>query len=341
MMKRLLIFTQTIYFFIFFAGDSDRNRKELKKVLKKHKQHRLSIFVLTWILISLIALVIIVPFVYQKFTTNPTTFNVTAITEQIAVNTTDVPMSSWPVNNIELHTDCQSDNAFSVQNFTGAIKLQHNVNVIFTRIAQGPLKVSLYIEPNDETDEQTANKNREQPYVGDLFSEDEEYVKSLADCAYFYVNDIAERASSGQSVVLPVTGEISVGNEVRFLTESENPVLREGEISILDRSFLIGEIYSVGPFNLKTGDSFKILQNKPVPNQGFVLANEDPALKLVFSAEGVKGVIKRYQSENYEIENSYWTKLFNDEVLSFSWVFIIILFNIIRVYLRYLVNENG
>lgn len=311
---------RTTGFFIFFAGDSDRSKKELNKALDYNSSHTLFIYSLIFLFFGLLVVVLLGPFVYQNLSKKSTTFNVSAITEEVKVTTWDVPMSGWPVTGIVLSRSCQDKSSAP---FTGVINLNPSVEITFTRIAHGELTVTMY---------SNANKS-----VGDLFDEEDEYIASLSNCAFFKILVTEDSVASGKSIVLPISGEIAAGNEIRFLTQNKTPVLRNGKITILDRSFIIGENYSVGPFDLETGDSFDI-QDSTVPSQGFILINEEPAINLVYRAEGLRGVIKRYKSEDYELRNSYWSKLYNDEALSLAWILIIILFNIIRIYLRFLVN---
>jgi len=318
-------FFRTIGFFIFFAGDSDRSKKELNKVLNKSFFHSYFIYALILLFISLFFIVTCGPLISKIIFNKPTTFNVSAVTEEVKVVTRKIPMSRWPVTNINLSRNCSEEGAKSVlqHKFTGSISINDSVQITFTRIVFGDLKVTLF--------------NSNNMSVGDLYDEEDEHVASLASCAFFYVTKLSERFASGETIVLPISGDISVGSDVRFLTHDKLPVLRKGEVTILDRSFIIGENYSVGPFVLGTGDTFEV-QDSNVSSQGFISLNEDAAIKLVFRAKGARGVIKRYQSEDYEIKNSYWSKLYNDEALSLAWVLIFILFNIIRVYLRFLVN---
>ena len=330
---------RTAGFFIFFAGDSDRSKKELNKVLNTNPAHRYIIYFLILLFFSLLVAVIFGPYASQHILKNPTTFNISTVTEKVKVVTRDVPMSSWPVEDVKLSKDC-SDEKVQHETFTGSIKINPSVQITFTRIADGGLSVTMYRNKNKSLNDPDGDKDNYS--VGDLYDEDDEYSESLTNCAFFEINDIAERIKLGKSIVLPITGEIEAGNEIRFLTQQKNPVLREGKITILARSFMVGENYIVGPFDLEMGDSFEIqkteIEKNSVPSQGFVLVNEKPAINLVFRAEGIRGLIKRYQSEDYELKNSYWSKLYNDEALYLSWALIIILFNIIRVYLRFLVN---
>ena len=331
LLKSGAIVIRTVGFLIFFAGDSDRSKEKLRKVLDKECIHRFFIYSFILIFVGLLIVVTIVSFVNNNIIGSPTTFNVTAVTEEVQVVTSaKAPMSRWPVKDIELSRTCSTEEKIPFLPFSGYIDINPSVQITFTRISHGALTVTMHTDEKGKT-------------VGDLFDENDELDDDpLTHCAIFRIKntentDKVKRFTAGETIVLPITGEISAGNELRFLTQYKTPVLREGQVTILDRSFIVGENYSVGPFDLKTGDTFEI-QNPAVPSQGFILVNEEPAIKLVFRAKGIKGIIKRYQAEDYVLRNSYWSKLYNDEALSLAWVFILVLFTIIRVYLRYLVN---
>jgi len=315
---------RVIAFFIFFAGDSDRSKNELNKVLNDSWLHKYLLYLLILVFLSLLGAITFGPYVSQKILAKPTTFNVSAVTEEVKVVTHKTPMSRWPLKNIEISRDCPEDEGdIKYLDFSGSLNINPSVYLTLTRVAFGDLKVTLYSN-NDNA-------------VGELYDNEDEFVLSLTSCAFFYIRKINERTSRGETIVLPVTGDISAGSEIRFLTQSSMPILREGQVTILDRSFMTDENYSVGPFSLEAGDTFKV-HNSKVSSQGFVLVNENAAINLTFRAKGLRGVIKRYQSEDYELRNSYWSKLYHDESLSLAWILIIVLFNIIRIYLRYLVN---
>jgi len=318
------IILRTIGFFIFFAGESDRSKRDLHKTLNLKTKHCNFIYFLIALFICLVITASFGPFISKKLFNKTTTFNVSAITEEVNVVTPEIPISMWPVKNVLLSKSCPDESKkVKYVNFNGSFSINSNVEITFNRIAFGELTVSLF-----------NNKNTS---VGDLYDEEDEFISSLTHCAFFHIRNIPKRTLAGETIVLPISGDVSVGNKIRFLTHNKTPILRSGQVTILDRSLFIGDYYSLGPFTLEAGDSFNV-QETTVPSQGFVSINEDAAMNLVYKAEGFGGVIKRYQSEDYDLENSYWSKLYHDEALSLLWILIIILFNIIRIYLRYLVN---
>lgn len=302
---------------LFFAGDSSITKKEFLEAIKNPRK--------IWPLVGLISMLIliVVGALYGTFRQS-TSFNVSVITEEFKVETWDTPMSPWPVNNIEVSKTCPDDpDDIIYENFSGTIKIHPKVQIVFTRIAMGDLMVKFH----NKTDEPS----------GELYDDEDEPAGLLSDCSFFYVKDIAKRAEKGETVILPITGSIVVGKELRFLTHYLTPVLYSGQITILDKAFLIDEYYSVGPFTLEMGDSF-VIRDQMVASQGFASINNNPAIHLVFRAKGSHGLIQRYQSESYVLRNSLWSKLYQDEALSFVWMVALLLIGFIRTYLRYMVE---
>ena len=278
------------------------------------------------VFVSLISslLLLIVGSVYGTFR-KATTFNVSAITEEVRIETHKDPMSPWPVKNIRLSKTCPDEPAdLRMEKFTGTIKLRADTVVTLTRIAEGDLSVKLL------------GKN-EQP-TGELFDLEDESVGLLSDCAFFKIDNIDVRSKQGETIVLPVTGDITTGRDIRFLTDHKTPVLLSGNVTILDRTLLVNENYIVGPFELELGDAF-VIKEPEVVSRGFVRVNTDPAIKLVFRAKGERALIKRYQSESFELVNSIWSKLYQDKALSIAWVLVVLLLGAIRIHLRIMSKE--
>ena len=249
-----------------------------------------------------------------------TSFNVSVITEELRVKTNKTPMSKWFVRDIELFRTCPDDpDDLQYENFTGSIELLPGTQVIFTRIATGDLIIKLFKQDGQPT--------------AKLINEEEDIFGEISNCGYFYIKDIEERAKRGETIVFPVTGNIEVGNEIRFLTHYKTPVLYGGKITILDKSFIFNDNYSVGPFELEMGDSF-VVEHPMVPSQGFVSVNADSAIHLVFRAKGKAGLIKRYQAESFKLRNSVWSKLYQDEALSVFWMGSLFIVGVIRTFLR-------
>ena len=319
---------RTLALFLFFTGSWDHSKDELFNALNRHVIIRFFIYALIVLLIVAIITTAWATFVSHSIMGKPTTFNISVVTEEVKVITHDTPMSRWPLTNIALSTNCPDEpEEIQYQQFTGSISLNSEIQIIITRIAAGDLSVKLY-SPKGKP-------------VGVLYDDEDENVGTLSECAFFHVRDIAKRADAGETVVLPITGDIFVGHEIRFLTHHKNPVLRSGNITILDKAFATNENYSVGPFTLETGDSFT-LEKPSVPSQGFALVDANPAIHLVYRGKGSRGVVKRYQAEDYELRNSFWSKLYNDESLSLAWVGIVLILGVIRVTLRLImVNYNA
>ncbi|MCI5207345.1 MAG: hypothetical protein D3910_00785 [Candidatus Electrothrix sp. ATG2] len=305
--------------------DFDFSKQDVVNKLNEKTAARRTIYGLVSLLIIFIVLAVTGTFLRHEIIDNPTTFNVSVKTEEVKVNTYDVPMSDWPVHNIQLSQSCPDDlEDITLMPFSGTLKIYPSVEIILTRIASGDLHVTL--------------RNGAGKPSGMIVDDEDEELGELSDCAFFHMRKIADRTQSGETIVLPITGNIKVGREIRFLSHYETPVLRSGSIALLDKTFLIGENYSVGPFVLKTGDLFEI-QSPSVPSQGFALIDTNPGIQLIYRGNGHRGVSKRYQSEDYVIRNSVWSKLYNDTTLPILWMLIVIIFSSIRIILRLIVSQ--
>lgn len=299
-------------------GSDPVSFNDLASALKKDKR---------WIVLSILLLIFftVVGCAIVGTFRQGTSFNVSVVTEELRVETQDTPMSKWPVNNVTMSRTCPDDpDDVKTENFSGTVAVVPDTEIIFTRITQGDLVVKM------------KNSNRKKTAL--LTDEEEEPAGTLSDCSYFSIKGTTDRVTKGETIVLPVTGKIHVGNEIRFLSHHITPVLYNGNISIIDKTFILNENYSVGPFELEMGDSF-IVKNQKVPSQGFISVNQDSAINLVFRAQGSHGLIKRYQSEAYELRNSIWSKLYQDEALSGIWMVVLLFLGIIRTYLKITVED--
>jgi hypothetical protein len=322
-------FAKLIGYFIFFAGDSDRSKMELNEALSQRHLARWFFYILIFGFLWLTLYVGFYTFLKHEYFEKPTTFSVHANTELVQVSTQQVPMSRWYLDSVLVAASCPEDEGEKLEfhRFTGSIQLNAGVKIKFVRVGQGLLTVSLLKNNEDEP-----SPSR----VGELFDEEDDLYKELGDCAVLEY-DLGHKPEQIDSIVLPITGEIIAGREIRFTTQSKIPILLEGQVTILDRAIWTDENYNVGPYDLEPGDSF-IVHDPIVASQGFVLVNDERAMTLVYRAQGLRGAIKRYQAEDYQIKNSFWSKLYHDDGLAITWIFILILFSFIRVYLRYLVN---
>ncbi|MBU1171445.1 MAG: hypothetical protein KKD44_17975 [Proteobacteria bacterium] len=310
-MRNLNILTLLI---ILFAGSTSVSKENLYDGLKQ-KERKVILGILVVSLLFLVACAI-----YGSLR-GATSFNVSVITEEVRVKTQHVPMSKWPVHEIQISRTCPDDlDDIRYETFSGTIEIHPDIEIILTRIAGGDLTVKLY----DSEGKATAT----------LFDEEEEPVGTLSDCAFFHVTDIEKRAQAGETIVLPVTGDIRVGHEIRFLNSYKTPILYSGNVTILDKTFMFNDYYSVGPFPLEKGDSFTVM-DQHVPSQGFISVNNEPAIQLVFRAKGSRGLIKRYQSEGYELHNGIWSKFYHDEALSATWMLVFLMIGMIRSFLVY------
>lgn len=265
---------------------------------------------------------------------NESTFNINAIVEELSLQTQAVPMSRWVFDEVELKLGCPIDSDERVdviKKFSGKMEIQPEVNIFFTRIAKGDLIIKL--------------QSRLQNSVADLYDFNNDFLNTQPrHCMFIYIRNVSDRSKQGKTIVLPLTGHIKLGKLMQFSEFSDVPILREGEVSILDKTILFNHHYVVGPFPLSLGDYLivdkaieKTSNNEIItPGQGFILVDYNPAIRVIYREIGHKATIKRFQSEDYDISNNAWSRLTHDKFLSNAWVIVIIWFMLNKILIKYL-----
>jgi len=280
--------------------------------------------VIVYLLFSMLLILIIIAIDASGLVrTSINTFNISATTEKITVDTTDSVMSSWPVKNIKLTLNCPDEPGDIKEiNFSGSIKLKPGVKLSIQRIGLGEFSVEFTNEYNVSS--------------GELYTITQQYFADLSSCAYFRITDIKQRVKNGDTIVLPLSGQITPAPMMKFLSQPDVALLRSGKISIIDKkflSFISDEFYTIGPFILGLGDSVQ-LKNSTVANQGFLLIDNNAAMQLVYRARASKAIITRYQTDGIVIQNGFWSRLLHDETINILWLAIIALFSFIRFYIK-------
>ncbi len=304
-----------------FGNEITVESSNIKKALSRPTARYL-IFTLATLM-----LILIVTAIYGTFFRHihsPTTFNFTAITEQVQITTQPGTKANWYFKDVSLSRSCPEDydEEPNYLPFSQSISLGDNIAILLRRIGHGVLSINLIAGENTNS-------------VGAIVNESGETIETLSDCILIEINNIEERYKKGESVLLYLTGEIQPAPSLGFPESHLNPVLKEGEVSIQEKNFLLfREYYEIGPYKLDTGDSFKLI-NQIGLSEGFVSLDESPAMKLVYRAEAERGAIQRYRSEAFEVKAGVWTRLYHDEALTYLWLSIALLFSIIRMVIHH------
>ncbi len=253
-----------------------------------------------------------------------TTFNVHAETDRVSVYTSANKNLVWWVQGATVFLSCSSDpkDAEPVR-FSGRLVFGNNVDVDVRSWKGRMMSISVHGDHSDVP-------------VLEAFKSNDEMVFDAFDCVDIKIDDLEGAKQKGQTFVFPVSGDISIGGEISF-RKNDGYLLKSGQVNILDKGLLVDHYYSVGPFELNTGDKFKVKGNS-VDSVGFISLNEDDMM-VVYRAKGQYGLVQRYMSEDYEISNSIWTRLYHDQTLVYLWVCVLVFFALIKVFIRFLIED--
>lgn len=251
-------------------------------------------------LVSSLSLLILVGLVALIIAPVSTTFNVTARTERLEMKVSEQPISRWYVDKAEIF----EDNNLSVERFSGSIELAHPITVMMERVAYGDLWIHIEcIVPPGAVEE---------CHSGILYSETEDRIRSLKSDVDIYFTGIRDRADKGETILLPVSGEVMVGRTSGIGTTA---ILRSGKVSMLGRSVFRSTAFEAGSVELNLGDRFHVTDIDPASTTlGFVLADQDAGLTVAYRIVGSAGLVTRPGGGTYTVTTSVFQRFLSDTV---------------------------
>jgi len=251
------------------------------------------------------------------FYPRPITFNVISKTEILSATVSQGARSRWQLSGVQLQRNCEDE----AVEFTGSLELAASTRIQIQRITTGPMRILLVSESNDG--------------AGDLYDNEEEFLETLADCSTIVVHNLRERAEKGETLFLPITGEVEIGHEVRFQTTSSSPLLKSATISMLSQPLVGKSHFDVGKIQLDMGDVFTV--KDPITSAfGFVLVDASPGMSGVFRLKGTTGQVIRFGAEGYLVQTPLWVKLANDPILTGIWIVFLFLLKYIGLVAKWL-----
>jgi len=257
-----------------------------------------------------ILIVVLYSAIYIK--TRSTFYVVSANVEQVTVSPyqdKDDPnkKQEYPVfkfSNALLYSDCSE----SAEKVSGTLYPDSNSYIEFIRIQKGELIINIDSDSDSVGGFIHDPKNKQ-----DKFEDGEsEEIEKLTDCATVKIS-----MNENDSFVFPIKGDIRLGGDIKHGSEVV-PILYSGKVSIIDKAYLSDVYYTVGPFDLEMGDVFRV-EDAILSSSGFVQVDEEKGINVIYSSKGSMGYIKKYQTENIEIKNGFWTKIYNDQSLIVLW----------------------
>jgi len=219
------------------------------------------------------------------------TFTVNAETEVLTVTTSGSTVPAWYLNAERLRIDQQD-----FEGFTGQLQLGTDTQLRLVRLGNE----SLRLEINALSTELPAAV---------FYDQDEQVLALVRDRAQLIVNLPPEAA-----LVLPVSGQVVVGDTVFAQVSETSPVLLRGEARVLGLSVLNRDRFAAGTATLDPGDSFSVeFDSQSSGGHGLIrLAQNQPGMQVTFHANGRRAHIIRYGSGGYELAPSVWARVSSD-----------------------------
>jgi hypothetical protein len=239
----------------------------------------------------------------------PTTFNVTAETEWLEMTLRGRAPSRWRfedaqiVENDVLRVKTPDGKAEPQPTlFSGYFELAEKVRVTISRVALGDL--SVYVEALDQGTQ-----------TGRLLTDEEVPLGSTGKRIEFIVTNPQSRAAKGETVLLPVAGEVVVGRTIGIETGGATAILRSGRVAMLGRSAFRKDVFEAGNVTLDAGDRFEVQRpDADVPTLGFVVVDERPAFTAAVRIAGRAAAITRPGGSVRTVSASLLGRLFGDEI---------------------------
>jgi hypothetical protein len=244
-----------------------------------------------------------------------TTFNVVAQTESFKLVTEDTSRPRWFLKDAIIF---QESDGWEPRAFTGSIRLEPGVVAEFERIASGPMRI------------QFTNREPGSP-VARLYGEEEDLVQAVDGKLVLRVEGIDERASRGESIVLPFTGNAFLGDELSLDPGKSPPLVRSGKVTALGHSILGEELFIGNSVDLDLGDRVSFEDAESFA--GLIATNEHPGLAVSFRAVSKRSRVDRFGAKGYEVKTSPLARITKDEPLQLAWATTLAILSL-AVYLR-------
>ena len=230
-----------------------------------------------------------------------TTYSVVATTGGLVVTTHAGLPTSWELEDVILTQGFSGPDVV----VSGVVEIAPNVEIWIERIAFGPLLIGFHtINPDDSS-------------VGAFFHADGSVV-ALDSRVVLRIDDFEQRANDGQNIVLPIVGEILLGQGSGVTGGVGRAGLRSATITMIGASPWRQVSYDAGTVELVSGDEFQVEQPTSTAF-GMVTVDERPALQVVYQVNGKRGTVARFGAQGYEVSTSMRAKVLNDPVVQGLW----------------------
>lgn len=245
----------------------------------------------------------------------PSTFSVTVNSEFIHFKIVNEDTGVLPIDKA-IRIDKKGD---SLESFTGVVKLAKNAHVAIERIGYGAVTIKIL------------NKNGNS--VGNYYSTNDSTRQIAAsDYLAFKIGGIDSRVNKGETIVIPITGEVFLGRNMNYNAyDHSTALLRHGIVEVIGQSIFTNSYYKSGTHDLTLGDEF-VVERPKSKAFGFVTINENVGMSAAYKVIGMEGKIfsmgPESDNKGYPITQSLWSKLQNDLVIKSLSIAITLLFTL-------------
>ncbi len=236
-------------------------------------------------------------------------FNVTVTTERLSFERPIPSQQRWTFQGARLETAGNT-----TPSFTGSIELDTPVRGFIERIGEGPLWV--HVECT----------SRPPCQVGRVFSDKDAVLFVAGPTLDIWIGNVKQAAERGITTVLTLSGTITPGREVGIETLGSTAILREGSVAVLVETAFGTDRFEAHREPLEAGDLFRIVDPDP-GNQtdGFVVADERPALTAAYRVGGGRGYRQRPGGGGYDVVATTSQRILRDEFFQMlSWVLVLL-----------------
>ena len=279
----------------------------------------------------ILALIILLPLLFIGIMIWPvnSTYSISVNTEIIEFKTLDDNISKIPLSKYEVFN---YDN-ISLGHYEGTFKIAEGATARVERIANSN-SASIQIQGKIDYD------SGKESSAGTFYNLDQDEVASKAEnFLEFYIDSISQRVARGETIIIPVTGDVSIGRAINYESYgNSNAIVRSGKVTVIGEAILGETYFKSESYDLNLGDQFKIgdVHENDSLNvskaYGFVTINENNGMTAAYKVIGKKGRIITPgpidDNSGYLIKTSLMSRFLHDPIfngISLALAFLVII----------------
>jgi hypothetical protein len=257
-------------------------------------------------------------------------------TYSISVNTEVIQFKTLDDNISKFSIPCSDVFNYDYDNigrYGGTFKVAKGATTRIERISQGN---SASIQIEGLVDYKTGVSKS----AGTFYSEeDDEILGEAENFVEFYIDSISQRISRGETIIIPLTGNVSIGRAINYESYgNSNAIVRSGKVTVIGKAILGNTYFKSESYDLNIGDQFRIgdvYENDSLnvsKAYGFITINEDKGMTAAYKVIGKKGRIITPgpidDNSGYLIKTSLMSRFLNDPIfngISMALAFLVII----------------